>query len=123
MITGILKEDIATTVAEKAKSEGIPETSLVERWVKLGKLAEEHPDMLSGDLIAYLNNGEYPSTSAEDAPLSQGKDAEYEAENVRMMMKMLVYALNRHSPNHSCVGKATSLMKRLGMYKLTDILR
>ncbi|WP_435322417.1 hypothetical protein [Klebsiella sp. HN106] len=123
MITMTLKKDFATTVTDKARSEGIPETILVERWAKLGKLAEEHPDMLSGDLIAYLNNGEYPSVSVEDVPRPEGKDAEYEAENVRMMMKMLVYALNRHSPNHSCVGKAMTLMKRLGMHKLTDVLR
>ncbi|MBQ0600895.1 hypothetical protein J7S78_13940 [Klebsiella oxytoca] len=123
MITMTLKKDFATLVTDKAKSEGIPETMLVERWAKLGKLAEEHPDMLSGDLIAYLNKGEYPSVRVEDVPLPEGKDAEYEAENVRMMMKMLVYALNRHSPNHSCVGKAMSLMKRLGMHKLTDVLR
>lgn len=123
MITMTLKKDFAAIVTDKAKSEGIPETMLVERWAKLGRLAEEYPDMLSGDLITFLNTGKYPSVSSEDAPLAHGKDAEYEAENVRMMMKMLVYALNRHSPNHSCVGKAMSLMKRLGMHKLTDVLR
>lgn len=123
MITMTLKKDLATAVADKAQMEGIPETMLVDRWAKLGKLAEEHPDMLAGDLIAYLNTGEYPSITAEDAPLPQGEKAKYESENVRMMMKMLVYALNRHSPNHSCVNKAMSLMKRLGMHKLTDVLR
>lgn len=123
MFTMTLRKDFATAVSDKARDEGISEAELVERWATLGKLSEEHPDMLAGDLVEYINTGMYPSVSAVDAPLPQGADAEYEAENVRMMMKMLVYALNRREPNHSCVVKAKSLMKRLGMSKITDILR
>lgn len=119
----ILENEFYSLTCVNAKNEGIPATALVERWAKLGQLAEEHPDMLAGDLIAYLVEGEYPSIHPDDAPLPEGEAAEYEATNVRMMMKMLVYALNRRAPNHSSVLKAKSLMKRLGMHKLTDVLR
>ena len=123
MKTVTFDKEFTSAIVESAREEGIPETTLICRWVKLGKLAEEHPDMLAGDLITYLRTGEYPSTSIEDAPLSEGQALEYEAENVRMMMKMLVYALKQRAPGHSCIEKAMGLMKRLGMHKITDVLR
>lgn len=95
----------------------------MERWVKLGRLTEQHPDMLFGDLMEHLTPEKHFFNRADDTPLAQGKDANYEKESVRMMMIMLIYALNRHCPNHPYVGQAMDLMTQLGMHKVTDTLR
>ncbi len=118
-----LKKEFSAIITEQAQSEGITEAMLIERWVMLGKLAEENPDMLAGDLSSYLSTGTYPSTAVEDAPLPAGGEIEYESQNVRMMMKVLIYKLNRLAPNNDKSVQAMGLMKRLGMYSITDVLR
>ncbi|EGT5675404.1 hypothetical protein AGJ34_20780 [Cronobacter dublinensis subsp. dublinensis] len=122
MITITLNANIEEALKVQARKEESPETQIYNRWAKLGKLAEEHPDMLAGDLIAYLKAGEYPSTSLADAP-SQPGCRESDNASLRMMMKVLVYTLHQRCPDHKNIVKAMDLMKRLGMYKMSDILR
>lgn len=123
MMTVTLPKEIERQLNDAARQENIPPAMLLNRWLQTGALAEQNPDKLSGDISEFLATGKYHSVSLQDAPLSPGMTAEKENESVRMMMKMLVYALKQRAPDHSCVTRAMSLMKSLGMYSVKDILR
>lgn len=121
MLTIRLNSDLEIKALEAENHAELPAALIVERWAEIGRLAESHPDMLAGDLITYLETGSYPSVLIEDAPARMTPDKE--SESVRMMMRMLVYALKQHAPGHSCVTRAMKLMKSMGMYSVRDILR
>ncbi|EOC0011610.1 hypothetical protein ACI0X9_003295 [Cronobacter turicensis] len=122
MITVTLQKQMEEAVSHKSKTEKCSGTEIYNRWAMLGKLAEEHPHMMTGDLVAYLKEGEYPSTLLTDAPAQPGC-SESENASVRMMMKVLIYALKQRCPEHHSIGRAMDLMKRLGMSHMTDVLR
>lgn len=107
-----------SAVAELAINLGGSEAEAADFAVTVCNLMLQHPELLAGDITHFAQNGTWLENT--DKLLVPGEPA---TASVLMGMRVLIYKLGKHEGPNGKSRQMYDMMRRLGYFKVTDILR